>query len=282
MAARIVKAASPAGVDPAVFAVDSSSAVPLYHQIKQNLRDLIDEGVLQADQMLPAETELGEHYGVHRLTVRQAIGELVREGVLRRQRGVGTFVAAPKLTQALARAMGFSERIREAGLQPSSRVVSFEVTQAAASFAQRLSVTPGAIVYKLVRLRCADGQPVMLETAWLSRDRFPGLDGFDFAVASLYEVLAERFDCRVVAADETLEPVLIGENEARLLEVRPRTPALRVELISFDQRGQPVEISRSVVRGDKSRYVFHIRRQVWPAPEFKYQWPSSSTVSAAD
>jgi GntR family transcriptional regulator len=142
--------------------------------------------VLQPDQLLPSEADLAAYYGVHRLTVRRAIVELVREGLLRRQRGVGTFVAAPKLTQTLARASGFSERVRAAGRRPSSRVLSFEVASAAGAVAQRLGVAPGAPVYTLVRLRYADDEPVMLETAWLPVERFPGLDGFDFTAVSLW------------------------------------------------------------------------------------------------
>ncbi len=246
-------------LDPKVFLVDARSITPLYYQIKQNLRDLIEGQVLRVDQLLPSERELGAYYGVSRLTVRQAIGELVHEGLLRRERGVGTFVAHPKLTQALGRVVGFSERVRQAGHVPSSRVLALEVLPAPAALARRLYVDEGAPLYKLVRLRCSDGEPVMLETAYLAQARFPGLENVNLAEASLYDTLATLFNCWVVEAEETLEPVIMNSYEVAMLGAEANTPGLLVEVLSFDQQGQVVEVGKSIVRGDKSRYLFHIR-----------------------
>jgi GntR family transcriptional regulator len=248
-------------VDPKVFRVDAHSIAPLYYQIKQNVRDLIEGGVLRVDQLLPSERELSEHYGVNRLTVRQAIGELVREGLLRRERGVGTFVSRPKLTQALGRVVGFSERVREAGHVPSSRVLAFDVLPEADTPARRLCLESDALVYKLVRLRCSDGEPLMLETAYLPQARFPGLEKIDFTTVSLYDTLARLFNCWIVEAEETLEPVIMNAYEVAMLGAEPNTPGLLVEVVSADQFGQLVEIGKSIVRGDKSRYLFHIKHR---------------------
>jgi GntR family transcriptional regulator len=251
-----------AKISPTVFIIDPASVVPLYHQIKQNLRELIENEVLPVGQSLPSERELAERYGVNRLTVRQALTELVSEGMLRRQRGIGTFVAGPKLTQVMARVMGFSERIQEAGRAPSSRVLSLEIVSAPAMIARYLNLEPGAPMYKLVRLRCADEEPVMLETAFLLQARFPELTSFDFARESLYRLLAEQFDCRVVEAEETLEPVIMTAYEVEMLQAEAGTPGLLVETVAYDQYGAAVEFGKSVVRGDKSRFYFRIKTQV--------------------
>lgn len=95
--------------------IDPGSVVPLYHQIKQNIHDLIENEVLNDGDLLPSKRQLGEIYGVNRLTVRQALNDLVNEGMLQRQRGIGTFVAVPKLTQVFDRVLGFSDSILEAG-----------------------------------------------------------------------------------------------------------------------------------------------------------------------
>ena len=201
-----------------LFKIDPTSVIPRYHQIKENLRELIENEVLPVGHVLPSERELGERYGVSRLTVRQAITELVSEGLLRRQHGVGTFVAGPKLTQMMARVMGFSERVQEAGRTPSSRQVSLEIVPAPTAIARRLNREPNLPLYKLTRLRCADGEPVMLETAYLPQERFPNLNQVDFSNLSLYRVLAERFNCRIVEADETLEPVIMTAYEVEILQ----------------------------------------------------------------
>ncbi len=245
-----------------IFTIDPTSVIPLYHQIKQNLREHIENEVLPVGQLLPSERELGEHYGVNRLTVRQAMTELVSEGMLRRQRGVGTFVADPKLTQMMGRVMGFSERVREVGRKPSSRMISLEVVPASTMVARSLNQEPNTLLYKLVRLRCANDEPVMLETAFLPQARFPDLKQADFSEESLYQVLAQKFNCRIVEADETLEPVIMTGYEVETLEAEPGTPGLLVETVAYDQNGIAVEFGKSVVRGDKSRFYYRIKTQV--------------------
>ncbi|MCP4167920.1 MAG: GntR family transcriptional regulator [Chloroflexi bacterium] len=245
-----------------IFTIDSTSVIPIYHQIKQNLRELIENEVLPAGQLLPSERDLGEYYGVNRLTVRQAVTELVSEGILRRQRGVGTFVATPKLTQIMGRVTGFSERIREVGRKPSSRVISLEVVPAPTVVARSLKQEPATLVYKLVRLRCADDEPVMLETAYLPQARFPNLKQVDFSEESLYQVLAQKFNCRIVEADETLEPVIMTDYEVEMLEAEPVTPGLLIETVAYNQNGVAVEFGKSVVRGDKSRFYYRIKTKV--------------------
>lgn len=245
---------------PKIFTLNGATGVPLYVQIKQNLHDLIEAQTLTENQILPSETELGTHYKVSRLTVRQAIVELVREGYLRRERGVGTFVAGPKLTQSLARVGSFSERMREANRQPASRVLSQQVIAAPANIAQQLALEPKSPVHKLERLRLANGEPVMIETAYLPESFFPGLHKIKFAEASLYRTLDEKFNCRIVAADETVEPVLITRQEAKALKTPAGSPGLLVHVKAFDQDGRIVEYSKSIVRGDRSRYMFHIKR----------------------
>lgn len=246
--------------DQTLLTIDPDSVVPLYHQIKQNIRDLIENEVWNDGDLLPSERELGEIYGVNRLTVRQAVNDLVNEGMLQRQRGIGTFVAVPKVTQVIDRVLGFSDRIQEAGHLPSSRMISIDIVPVALSVARRLEIQPKLPIYKLVRLRCVDGAPVMLETAYLSTVLFPGLEAVDLTNQSLYNVLSEKYGCSILGAEEQLEPVLLTDYEARMLEVEPGTPGMLVESTSYNQQGKPVEFGKAVVRGDRARFMFHIRR----------------------
>ncbi|MFN8485219.1 MAG: GntR family transcriptional regulator [Anaerolineae bacterium] len=256
------------------FKLDSHSKAPLYYQIKANLHELIDSGRLAPGDLLPAESELGEYYGVNRLTVRQAVGELVSEGLLRRERGRGTFVCPPKTTHAMLRSAGFSERMRDEGRQPSNQVISFEVVPASAKVAEQLQIEPGALVYQLTRLRLADDEPQMLETAYLPHGRFAGMETLDFGKASLYSTLDRRFGCRVIAADMVFEPILLTGYEAELLRTKPNTPAQLLELVAYDQNGDRVEYNKSIMRGDKARLLFHVRRQIWNEQETMIEWLS--------
>ncbi len=262
-------------IDTSWFKINPQSALPLYYQIKQNLLELVESGKFAPGELLPAEGEMGDYYGVSRLTVRQAVGELVHEGILVRERGRGTFVARPKTTPVAVRTAGFSERIRDAGQKPSSQVLSYEVIPAPVNVAEFLQIPVGSNVYKLTRLRSVDGDPQMIETTHLSQEMFPGLENTDFSKVSLYSTLAEKFGCSVMAADEVFEPVLATSYEAELLGTKAKSAALLLEVIAYDQFGRRVEYNKSIVRGDKARLLFHIRRQIMHDQETRIQWASS-------
>lgn len=268
-------------IDQSWFKIDPHSALPLYYQIKQNLQELVDSGKFSPGDLLPAEGEMGDYYGVSRLTVRQAVGELVREGVLVRERGRGTFVARPKTTHAMVRTAGFSERIRDQGQVPSSRVLSYEIIPAPARIAEWLRQPEGAPIYKLVRLRSVDGEAQLIETTHLPQSSFPGMETVDFSKASLYSVLAERYDCLVTAADEVFEPVLVTKYEADLLGVKEKSVALLLEIVAYDQFENPVEYNKSIIRGDKARLLFHVRRQILNDQETRIQW-TTQEISQRD
>jgi GntR family transcriptional regulator len=175
----------------------------------------------------------------------------------------------------MVRTSGFSERIREAGQVPSSQVLSYEIVPAPASVAENLQIAEGLPVYKLVRLRSVDGEPQMIETTHLPQARFSGMENIDFSQASLYSTLADRFNCLVTAADEVFEPILLTSYEAGLLGTKTNSAALLLEIVAYDQYGNQVEYNKSIVRGDKARLLFHVRRQILNDQETRIQWASS-------
>lgn len=241
-----------------LFKIDTKSALPLYYQIKQNLSEIVSSGKFSPGDMLPSENEMGEYYGVTRLTVRQAVGELVRDGILVRERGRGTFVAQPKLTHKMVHATGFNERIRETGLTPSTKVLSFEIVPAIDEVSNQLNLEPDELVYKLVRLRCIDEDPNMIQTTYFTKNRFPGLESVDFSINSLYKTFEDRFNVLIINADKVFEPVLLTSKDAKLLESKVGAPALLMEAVAFDQNGNKVEFTKSLIRGDKSRIAVRV------------------------
>jgi len=239
------------------FVIDPSSPLPLYYQIQRNITALIESQALRPNDSLPSERELSERYGVTRMTVRQAINQLVSDGVLERRRGVGTFVAEPRQYPSLSPSVaGFSQRFREAGMRPASRVLSFEAVPASSTVAQRLDLEAGALVVCLRRLRLVDGVPLMVETSHLPYAPLEGIMEVDFNNASLYTTLAERFGKPVVRAEHTLEPVLLHNDEARLLGLKAGQPAMLVHIVAHSAQGIAIEFSKAVIRGDRCRYYF--------------------------
>jgi GntR family transcriptional regulator len=244
------------------FHIDPNSPVPRYYQIRENLIELIRSGELAPGELIPSERELSEHYSVNRLTVRQAVTELVHEGLLRRQQGVGTFVQEQKITHDMPGLMGFTERMRNAGYTPDSKIISLSRQTAPRSAAQMLSITLDSLVIKIVRLRLVDGEPMMIETCYLRDDCAPDLEIEHFEESqSLYALLANRYGIQLVEADEVLEPVILTSYEAELLATEPGRPAMLIEGVVYSSNREPIEFTKTLVRGDKSRFYFRLHRQ---------------------
>jgi GntR family transcriptional regulator len=242
------------------YSIDPTTPIPLYHQIKGNIRALIEDGHLKAGQALPPERVLAASYGANRLTLRQAVGELVHEGVLRRQRGVGTFVSEPKLSLDMVGAAGFTDLIVAAGRGRSTRLISLEIVPARVRVARHLEIDENDQVWRLQRLRFADGEPFLIETVHLPYARFPSLDEADFHHVSLFETLRQQAGCVPAESEDVLEPVILDEYERELLDTGESTLGLLVEATTRDADGVVFEYSTSVVRGDRSRYVFHTHK----------------------
>lgn len=224
----------------------------------EQLQEILEQAVAQAEPgtLLPSERELAERYGVSRMTVRNAIGGLVARGLVYRLQGQGTFVAQPRITQPAA-LTSFSEDMTARGMTASSIVLAQEIAGASSAIARTLKLPEGAPVVRLERVRCGDGQPIAVERAHLPARRFPGLEQVDVTSQSLYGLLARRYGCRLAASDQRVSAVRLTAAEAHLLGASRELPALRIERVSFDGAGEPVEYVRSLYRGD--RYELHTR-----------------------
>ena len=258
--------------------------IPLHHQVYLDLRRALTAGEWSPGDRLPPERELATRYGCSLITIRHALGELAREGRIERIRGRGTFVLRSRIEHDFAGQLSFTEDMRRRGLQPGTRLVERRIEPAGESVAAALELTPGAPVVYIERLRLADGEPLLLEQARLSAERFPTLGDADLERESLYDLLVNRYGARVARASETVEPVQLPRREAALLDVRPRTLALLVVGTASTRSGEPVEVTRSFVRTDRTRYRLDrvIHRPGWarsfePEPAGRPRGATAST-----
>ena len=228
--------------------------IPLHHQVYLDLTAALDAHEWRPGDRLPTERVLAEQYGCSLITIRRALGDLVREGRLERTRGRGTFVLAPRIDVDFAGSLSFSEEMQTRGLEPETRLIAARPEAADQAVASALGLELGSPTLYLERLRSADDEPLLLEQVHLSAERFPGLLAMDLEHGSLYELLSERFGVRVSRAREALEPVQLRTREARLLARRPGSPALLIEGIATTADGTPIEFGRTFVRGDRARY----------------------------
>jgi GntR family transcriptional regulator len=244
-----------------VVGVNPDIPFALHYQIRLDLLRRIESGELPPGAALPSERELCERYGVSRPTVRQATQELVKAQVLERRRGLGTFVAQPKVRQQLGGLLGFTERMKREGRRPSTRLLSHRTCQAQEldeAVGTALGLQPTDLVLQIVRKRLADDIPILLETVHVPSGRFSGIETVDFERESLYQTLRERYGVHIASLRETLDPVLLSDHEAEHLDARAKRASIRATITSFDASGRPVEHTTSVVRGDASQYYIEL------------------------
>jgi GntR family transcriptional regulator len=223
--------------------------VPAYLRIAAQLRDGIDAGEWGTHAALPAERELAERFGVSRMTARQAVGVLEREGRVYRRRPTGTFVAEPRIALRLG---SFSDEMVRHGRRAGARLVRSGVEQPSALVAEALGDDP---VFAIQRLRVADEEPVAVESTYL-----PLALGEEVAYAgakgSLWALLRERCQVEPTRAEATLEVSVLDAFTADQLGVGVGTAALLLTRWTYDANEECFEFARDIYRADRAKFSF--------------------------
>lgn len=238
--------------DPVRAGIPEHGRIPRYYAVKNELLVLLEE--LGEGAALPAERELAERFGVSRVTLRQAVGELVLDGKLIRKHGSRTVVAPPKLLQPLA-LVSYTEGMRERGREPGRTLITAETMPADPALADDLGIGDGDDVVHLERVLLADGERVGLESTYLSQQRFPALLEEFEPHSSLYAFLREKRGVVFHEAEERIETVLATPREALLIGTSPSVPMILLHRVSWDDSGAPIERVRSLYRGDRFSFV---------------------------
>ncbi|GAA1694838.1 GntR family transcriptional regulator [Streptomyces yatensis] len=234
-----------------------TARVPKYYRLKRHLLEMTE--TLPPGTPVPPERTLAAEFDTSRTTVRQALQELVVEGRLERIQGKGTFVAKPKVSQAL-QLTSYTEDMKAQGLEPTSQLLDIGYVTADDRLSGLLDIAAGGRVLRIERLRLASGEPMAIETTHLSAKRFPALRRSLVKYTSLYTALAEVYDVRLAEAEETIETSLATPREAGLLGTDVGLPMLMLSRHSRDASGEPVEWVRSVYRGDRYKFVARLQR----------------------
>lgn len=240
--------------------VVSVSPVPLYMQIKETLRTRILDGTYHAHEQMESEAEMMKAFDVSRITVRQALGDLQKEGLIFKIHGKGAFVSKPKAYQNVTRLQGFGEAMTPLGYETFSRVLGIKNIAADKSVAARLKLPEQAPVTEIRRLRYLNREPISLDVSYVPVAIGERLMKEDLATRDVFLILENEYGYALGVADLQIEAVLADETLARLLGIEEGAPVLRIERLTRAADGQPLDYEHLFYRGDAFQYRLSIER----------------------
>jgi len=239
--------------------IDKNSPIPIYHQLEENIKSLIKNGNLKPGDIIPSEREYAEKYEISRMTVRQAISNLVNERLLYRIKGRGTFVMEKKIEQNLQGLTSFTEDMRARGMQTSNQLLSFEIIPANKSLADDLGISEHGPVYEIKRVRLADQIPMALEKTYISANLVKGLTE-EVVQDSLYKYIEDTLQLKISGAFQLMEAAVANEEEVKYLEIPENSPILLMKRTTHFEDNTVFEVVQSSYRADRYKFMIDLKR----------------------
>ncbi len=231
--------------------INKKSPIPAYYQLKNIIMEKINSGEYAENSLIPSERELSDSSGISRMTVRQALTQLVQEGTLYRERGKGTFVAKSKIAQK--NISSFSQTVRNKGMQPKTEVLKLEKIKAPENIQKMLELEDNDLVYNVKRLRFANDVPVAIEENFIPEKYCPQLDAQDLT-GSLYRVLTEEYSHKIDFLENVIEAGKASVEDRELLKIASDTPVLKVSAVVHTDSDLKLFYENSKYRSDEYKY----------------------------
>ncbi|HFI2463899.1 TPA: GntR family transcriptional regulator [Streptococcus suis] len=227
---------------------------PLYLQLVDELEVAIRERMAPNDKLF-SERELTQVYGVSRITVRLALQELEKRGLVYKKHGKGTYVSEISDTAVdLSQAYSFTEQMKKIGKVPRTSILSFKLVKASDYIAQHLQLSQGEEVFEVERLRLADEVPMMLERTYVPASLFPALTAIRMREKPLYEIFLEDYGQTIRLAEEEFYASIALDNEAKILGIPSNSPVLHLVRKTYNDKNRIIEFTFSIARADQFRY----------------------------
>jgi GntR family transcriptional regulator len=236
------------------------SPLPLYTQIKQRLRDRILDGSFGPHSQMPSESELMAAFEVSRITVRQALGDLQKEGLIFKIHGKGSYVSKPKAFQNLGRLQGFAEAMSPHGYETINQVLSFKRIKAARAITDPLGLPASAYCTEIKRLRFLNREPISVDISYLAAEIGAKLESADLVARDVFSILENDLGLALGAADVKIEAILADAELARLLRLEEGAPILRIERLTHTAAGEPLDFEYLFYRADAFQYRLRVER----------------------
>lgn len=238
----------------------SSTLKPLYVQLRDELRARILDGRLAPLARLPSEAELTARHGVSRITVRQALNDLHKEGLIVKVHGKGTFVSQPKVAQDVTQLKGLAEAMFGEGREVQNRTLSLKDVAAEPRVAEPLALAPKSAVTEIRSLRYLDRKPISLDVSYVPAEIGHRLKRSDLAGRDIIDIYERDLGLAIGYADVQIDAARADKAQAKLLRIAPGAPVLHIERVIYAADGRPLHYDSVSYRGDAFRYRLRIER----------------------
>jgi GntR family transcriptional regulator len=238
--------------------IDPDNPIPKYLQISAWIRDLIQSGRYERGASLPSEVELARICQVNRNTLRQAISELAAAGILKKEKGLGTYVCSElplAIKHKLKSISSFSDDLRELGIKGKTKIIKKGEEEANEKVARKLILGSNGRVVAIRRLRTGNKVPLIYEESYLPYYTFSKILDMDLT-RSMYQIIYESFNVILTKSEQTIQAVNLKGRIATYLNVPENTAAIFMESLTYDKNNIPVELLHSYYRGDM--YLFEV------------------------
>jgi len=235
--------------------IDFKSKVPLYFQLKEQIKQNILKGEYKEGDLIPSEREFSNNYELSSTTIRRALNDLVQENFLDRKAGKGTFVRRRKVKRDLRKVLGFTKNMTEMGLSPTTKVLSQIVVTPNAFARERLRLEKTAKVLRLERLRLADDVPMMLETRYIRTDLCPGIEREELS-SSLWHTFEDKYGRKPNRHSQGMTIATVSGHAASLLTLNDNSLVFMIKGVTYVQDHEPIECEESLYRSDKYELTF--------------------------
>jgi len=235
--------------------IDFKSKVPLYFQLKEQIKQNILKGEYKEGDLIPSERELSNNYELSSTTIRRALNDLVQENFLDRKAGKGTFVRRRKVKRDLRKVLGFTKNMTEMGLTPTTKVLSQKLVTPNAFARERLQLAKTAKVVRLERLRLADDVPMMLETRYIRTDLCPGIEREELS-SSLWRTFEDKYGRKPNHHSQGMTIATVSGHAASLLTLNDNSLVFMIKGVTYVQDHEPIECEESLYRSDKYELTF--------------------------
>ncbi|MFW5889726.1 MAG: GntR family transcriptional regulator [Bacillota bacterium] len=243
--------------------LDKNSPLPLYFQLKNIIKEKIENGELKPNDRIESERELEEKYNISRPTIRQALKELVNEGLLYREKGKGTFVAKPKIDYGfIQKFTTFYEDMEIKGYKTKTKVLDKNIVKCRKTLADKLKVKLNSKIIKITRIRYIEDEPIVLVINHIPYDVCKRIINDSLEDESLYRIMAEKYGVKPYKAEISLEPTIADNFDSRMLEIKQGSPVHLMKNITYTEKNVVMDYFESHLKGDKGKVKVELYNEI--------------------